>query len=106
VRWGSGFCPLYFVTDEGWARLDTALPAAGRSRDELELSTAILAPLPPDGGPAKPADAMGFLQLQRMRGFTTFVVNPAQFVETVEEIPTFAKEVRALVDTNWVRSSC
>lgn len=97
VRWGSGFFPVYYVTDEDWARLDAALAEAGRSRDELELVTGILPALTPAGGPAKLADSMEIFELQLAQGFTTFVVNPGQFVETVEEIPAFAQQLHKFV---------
>jgi hypothetical protein len=85
------------VSDGDWARLDAALAAAGRSRDELELVTSILPALPPGRGPAKLTDSTEFLEFQLAQGFRTFVVNPGQFVETVEEIPAFAQELRRLV---------
>ncbi|WP_063835768.1 LLM class flavin-dependent oxidoreductase [Streptomyces mutabilis] len=97
VRHGSGYYPAHFVSGEDWARLDAALAAAGRSRDELELVTSILPSLPAGGGPAKLADSVEFLEFQIAQGFTTFVVNPGQFVDKVEEIPAFARQLRQLV---------
>lgn len=97
VRWGSGFFPLHYVSAEDWTRLDTALAAAGRSREELELVTGIIPILPPDGSPARLEDSLQFLEHQLGQGFTTIVVNPAQFVETVEEIPAFAGTLRRFI---------
>lgn len=97
VRWGSGFFPLHYVSADDWTRLDTALAATGRSLEELELVTGIIPVLPPDGSPAKLEDSLQFLEHQLAQGFRTIVVNPAQFVETAEEIPAFADTLRRFI---------
>ncbi|WAU82532.1 TIGR03619 family F420-dependent LLM class oxidoreductase [Streptomyces sp. Qhu-G9] len=97
VRCGSGFFPEYYVIDDDWSRLDAALASAGRSRDELELVTGILPALSPGDRSAKLTDSTEILELQLAQGFRTFVVNPAQFVETVEEIPAFTQDLHRLM---------
>jgi probable F420-dependent oxidoreductase len=93
VRFGSGYHPLGRVTDEDVATLSTALTAAGRSIDDLELVGGTRVEFPDDDSVAPLPEALEEIPRQQALGFTTFVVKPSIFIDRREDHAAFCREV-------------
>lgn len=93
VRYGHGFHPLGEPTAEDLERLRAAMEAAGRKLSELELIGGTRALFPDDHSPADLGAAMADLPEQMAKGFTTFCVKPAQFIDDPAQVGAFCAEV-------------
>ncbi len=93
VRYGHGFHPLGAPTSADLTRLATAMTAAGRELDELELVGGTRAVFPDDDSPADLGQAMAALPEQLAAGFSTFAIKPSQFIDDPAEFPAFCRAV-------------
>jgi probable F420-dependent oxidoreductase len=98
VRYGSGFNPLGRPSEEDLERLRAAMASAGRDPAELEMVGGTRARFPDPDRPADLAEALATIPEQRVRGFTTFCVKPSQFVDELEAVGPFCREVVERVD--------
>jgi probable F420-dependent oxidoreductase len=93
VRYGHGFHPLGAPTPADLATLDAGMVAAGRSISELELVGGTRAVFPDEHSCADLGQAMSDLPEQQARGFTTFCVKPAQFIDDPNHLGAFCRDV-------------
>jgi probable F420-dependent oxidoreductase len=93
VRYGHGFHPFGAPTAEDLERLRAALTAAGRDPAGIEMVGGTRATFPDDDSCADLGAAMAPIAEQIEQGFTTFCVKPSQFIDSVDELPDFLREV-------------
>jgi probable F420-dependent oxidoreductase len=93
VRYGHGFHPFGAPTAEDLERLRAALTAAGRDPAGIEMVGGTRATFPDDDSCADLGAAMAPIAEQIEQGFTTFCVKPSQFIDSVDELPGFLREV-------------
>jgi probable F420-dependent oxidoreductase len=97
AAFGSGFNPLGSPSDEDLERLRRAMAAAGRSIDDLELVGGTRGTFEDADGVADLGQALESVPPQVARGFTTICIKPSQFVNDVDEVGAFCRDVVALV---------
>jgi probable F420-dependent oxidoreductase len=97
VRYGSGWNPLGRPSDEDVQRVFTAMREAGRDPAELELVGGTRGRFPDATSVADLDEALVQIPPQLERRFTTICIKPSQFVDGVDEIPTFCRSVVAKV---------
>jgi len=98
VRYGSGYHPLGKVTPEDVAALETALSAAGRSSQDLELVGGTRVEFPDDNSCAPLPEALQEIPRQMELGFTTFCIKPSIFIDERENHARFCRDVISRVD--------
>lgn len=98
VRYGSGFNPLGRPTDEELEELRSALAAAGRDPDGLEMVGGTRATFRDATGVADLGEALATIPEQMARGFGTFCIKPSQFLDDAAAIGPWCREVVARVD--------
>lgn len=81
VRYGSGWNPLGAPSEEDAATLRTALVAAGRAYEDLELVGGTRAVFPRTDRPADLDQAFASVPDQVAAGFTTICVKPSQLTD-------------------------
>ena len=92
IRYGHGFNPLGRPQAEELQALRTAMAAANRDPDELEMVGGIRATFPASDAVADLRQAMESLPDQWEQGFTTFCVKPSMFINDARDLPTFCRE--------------
>ena len=93
VEFGHGYNPFGAPSAAELQRLDEALAAAGRARDEIEFVGGVRAVLPEDGSPASLDQALSTVAPQRDAGFSTICVKPSMFIDALDEYPDFCRAV-------------
>ncbi len=93
VRHGHGFHPLGEPSAEDLDSVATAMSAAGRSIDRLEMVGGVRAVFPDDDSCADIAQAMDAVPAQWERGFGTFCVKPSQFIDDQAQLGDFCRDV-------------
>jgi len=98
VEYGSGFNPLGTPSDEDLERLGSAMAAAGRDMAELEMVGGTRGRFADAGGVADLGEALETITAQLERGFTTICIKPSQFIDDLDEIGPFCRDVVERVD--------
>jgi probable F420-dependent oxidoreductase len=93
VRYGHGFHPFGTPTAEDLAMLRAGLLEAGRDPAEIEMVGGTRATFADDDAVADLGAAMAPIAEQIELGFTTFCVKPSQFIDSVDELPAFLRDV-------------
>jgi len=93
VAYGDGFNPLGSPTDEDLDRLRHAMAEAGRDLSELEMVGGTRGRFPDATSTANLGEALGSIPAQLERGFTTICIKPSQFIDWLEEFPSFCRDV-------------
>ncbi|WGL52660.1 TIGR03619 family F420-dependent LLM class oxidoreductase [Nocardioides sp. BP30] len=93
VRYGHGFHPFGTPSSADLALLRSALTAAGRDPDDIEMVGGTRARFPDDDSCADLGEAMAPIAEQIEQGFTTFCVKPSQFIDDPADLPRFLREV-------------
>jgi probable F420-dependent oxidoreductase len=90
---GSGFHPLGQPGDRELKDLRDGLREAGRDPDELEWVGGVRGRFPDDHSPADLDEALEQIPSQVTRGFRSICIKPAQFIDTLDELPRFCEDV-------------
>jgi alkanesulfonate monooxygenase SsuD/methylene tetrahydromethanopterin reductase-like flavin-dependent oxidoreductase (luciferase family) len=98
VGYGSGFNPLGTPSDEDLERLRSAMVAAGRDLVELEMVGGTRGRFADADGVADLGEALASIPAQLERGFTTICIKPSQFIDELNQIGSFCREVVERVD--------
>jgi probable F420-dependent oxidoreductase len=98
VEVGSGFNPLGRPSDEDLERLRSGMAATGRDIAELEMVGGTRGRFTGPDGVADLSEALASVPAQLERGFTTICIKPSQFIDDLDEIGTFCREVVERVD--------
>jgi hypothetical protein len=98
VRYGHGFHPLGRPTPEDHQALKEAMAAAGRDIADLEMIGGTRAVFPDDRSPADLGAALAVIPEQLEQGFTTFCVKPNQFIDDLEGVGEFCRDVMRRVE--------
>jgi probable F420-dependent oxidoreductase len=93
VTHGHGFDPLGRPTPDDLARLRTAMAAAGRSVDELEMVGGTRGAFPDASSVADLEHALASIPEQIGNGFTSICIKPSQFIDDPSKIGAFCREV-------------
>ncbi|WP_243060103.1 TIGR03619 family F420-dependent LLM class oxidoreductase [Nocardioides sp. SR21] len=93
VRYGHGFHPFGTPTPDDLAMLRSGLLDAGRDPGEIEMVGGTRATFADDDSVADLGAAMAPIAEQLEQGFTTFCVKPSQFIDSVDELPAFLRDV-------------
>ena len=93
VAYGSGFNPLGAPTDEELSRLREAMTVAGRDPAQLEMVGGTRGRFPDPTSVADLDGALATIPAQLERGFTTICIKPSQFIDDVERIGRFCRDV-------------
>jgi probable F420-dependent oxidoreductase len=93
VTYGHGFDPLGRPTPDDLARLRTAMAAAGRSVEELEMVGGTRGAFPDASGVADLEQALASIPEQIGNGFTSICIKPSQFIDDPSKIGAFCREV-------------
>lgn len=93
VEHGSGFNPLGRPSVEDLDLLASALAAAGRSMDDLELVGGTRGRFPGPDDVADLDEALAAVPEQVERGFRSICIKPSQFIDDPSEIPSFCRSV-------------
>jgi len=93
VHHGAGWHPLGAPSADDHRVLESALAAAGRSLQDLELVGGTRADFPDDDSCADLGAAMSVIPEQLQRRFTTFCIKPSQFIDDPAELPAFCADV-------------
>ena len=93
VEYGSGFNPLGAPTDEDLERLRRAMAEAGRDLSELEMVGGTRGRFPDATSTAELGEALASIPAQLERGFTTICIKPSQFIDGLDGLPAFCREV-------------
>lgn len=93
VEHGDGFHPFGQPSREEMEPLRTALAAAGRSWDELEVVGGLRAAFTDAHGPADLETALQRVPWQLDQGYTTLCFNPSQYVSDVSAIPELCRRL-------------
>jgi alkanesulfonate monooxygenase SsuD/methylene tetrahydromethanopterin reductase-like flavin-dependent oxidoreductase (luciferase family) len=93
VRYGSGLNPLGRLAPADLERLFTAMVAAGRAPDELELVGGTRARFADERSIADLGEALSSIPQQMADGFTTFCLKPSQFTDDAAAVPALCREV-------------
>jgi probable F420-dependent oxidoreductase len=93
VTYGRGFDPLGRPTSDDLARLRTAMAAAGRSLEELEMVGGTRGAFPDASGVADLEQALASIPEQIGNGFTSICIKPSQFIDDPSKIGAFCREV-------------
>ena len=93
VRYGHGFHPVGEWTVEDLEKLAAGMAGAGRDLADLERVGGTRAVFPDDESTADLGRAMEPIREQLEAGFTTFCVKPSQFIDDVDELPAFCRDV-------------
>ena len=93
VRYGHGFHPVGEWTSEDLEKLSAGMTEAGRDIADLERVGGTRAVFPDDESTADLGQAMEPIREQIEAGFTTFCVKPSQFIDDVDELPGFCRDV-------------
>ena len=92
VRYGHGFNPLGRPQPEEIQALRTALTAADRDPDDMEMIGGIRGDFPSRDAVADLGQAMESLPGQWEQGFTTICVKPSMFIDDLGDLPKFCRE--------------
>jgi alkanesulfonate monooxygenase SsuD/methylene tetrahydromethanopterin reductase-like flavin-dependent oxidoreductase (luciferase family) len=94
VRYASGYFPVFPPSAEDLDRLRTAMDAAGRRFEELELTMLVgLDTTFPDSTSTKPlAPALNGTRRHMADGITTFVLKPSQYIDDRDQLGEFCRE--------------
>ena len=92
VRYGDGFNPLGRPAPSDVADLRSALAAAGRNPDAMEMVGGIRGEFPSPDAVADLGQAMEALPAQWEQGFTTICVKPSMFIDDPGDLPAFCRE--------------
>jgi probable F420-dependent oxidoreductase len=98
VEYGSGFNPLGTPSDEDLERLRSAMVAADRDMAELEMVGGTRGRFAYADGVADLGEALLSIPPQLERGFTTICIKPSQFIDDLDEIGPFCRDVVQRVD--------
>ena len=98
VEFGSGFNPLGTPSDEDLERLRSGMVAAGRDVAELEMVGGTRGRFPDPASVADLGEALASIPAQLERGFTTICIKPSQFIDELNQIGSFCREVVERVD--------
>jgi probable F420-dependent oxidoreductase len=93
VRYGDGFNPLGRPSAAELDTLRTAMRAAGRDPDSLELVGGTRATFPDDHSTADLAQALAGIGPQLEAGFTTFCIKPSQFTDDPADVRRLCAEI-------------
>jgi probable F420-dependent oxidoreductase len=93
TRYGDGFNPLGAPSDDDLERLRRAMIDAGRDMSELELVGGVRGRFPDATSVADLGEALESIPPQLARGFGTFCIKPSQFIDDVDEAPSFLRDV-------------
>jgi alkanesulfonate monooxygenase SsuD/methylene tetrahydromethanopterin reductase-like flavin-dependent oxidoreductase (luciferase family) len=93
VRYGHGFHPVGEWTAEDLEKLSSGMTEAGRDIADLERVGGTRAVFPDDESTADIGQAMEPIREQIEAGFTTFCVKPSQFIDDVDELPGFCRDI-------------
>ncbi len=93
VRYGHGFNPLGYPTEEDMRRLADGLAAAGRDISEPELIGGTRAVFPDDESCADLGQALEHIPERIAAGYTTFCIKPSQFIDDPGGVAAFCREV-------------
>jgi alkanesulfonate monooxygenase SsuD/methylene tetrahydromethanopterin reductase-like flavin-dependent oxidoreductase (luciferase family) len=93
VQYGQGFHPLGAPTAQELVQLATAMAAAGREMNELEMVGGIRATFPDDNSPANLDQALASIPPQLAQGYTTICVKPNQFIDEAKEMRIFCERL-------------
>ncbi|MFB3737811.1 MAG: TIGR03619 family F420-dependent LLM class oxidoreductase [Candidatus Velamenicoccus archaeovorus] len=93
VAYGSGFDPLGSPSDEDLDRVRTAMREGGRDPAELELVGGTRGRFAGPDGLADLGEALASVPGQLARGFGTICIKPSQFVDELDRIGAFCREV-------------
>jgi len=97
AEYGSGFDHLGSVSDEDLERVFAALRVKGRDPGELELVGGTRGRFPDADSVADLAEALTSVPAQLERGVTTICIKPSQFVDDLDAVPAFCRDVVAKV---------
>jgi alkanesulfonate monooxygenase SsuD/methylene tetrahydromethanopterin reductase-like flavin-dependent oxidoreductase (luciferase family) len=98
VSYGNGVNPFGSLTDDDLAQVRSAMTAAGRDPDSLELVGGIRGTFT---GPDDPADldqALESLPDQLRQGYSTICFKPSMFIDDPGQIGPFCRELVAKVE--------
>jgi probable F420-dependent oxidoreductase len=90
---GYGFNPLGRPSDDDLDRLRSAMVAAGREFDQLELVGGTRGRFLDANGVADLDEALDSIPEQVARGFTTICIKPSQFTDDPAEIPSLLERI-------------
>jgi probable F420-dependent oxidoreductase len=93
VRYGHGFNPLGRPSDHDLDRLRTAMAAAGRPLEELEIVGGTRGRFPDARSVAPLDEALASIPEQVARGCSTICVKPSQFTDDPGEIPALLERI-------------
>jgi probable F420-dependent oxidoreductase len=93
VTYGHGFDPLGRPTPDDLARLRTAMAAAGRSIEELEMVGGTRGAFPDASSVADLEQTVASIPEQLGNGFTSICIKPSQFIDDPSKIGAFCREV-------------
>ncbi len=93
VRYGSGLNPFGALTDDDLTMLSSAMTAAGRDLDELEMVGGIRGTFDGPNDVADVAVALEDLPRQLAQGFTTICFKPSMFIDDAADIGPFCRDL-------------
>ena len=93
VRYGNGINPFGALSAEDLARVRSAMTAAGRGPDELELVGGIRGTFTGANDTADIDLALGELPAQLAQGYSTICFKPSMFVGSAAEVGRFCREL-------------
>ena len=98
ATYGSGFNPLGRPTTEELLRLDSALHAQGRTRDEIEMVGGIRGNFHDAHGVAALDQALEGVREQLSIGYETICFKPSMFTDDVNGVTDVARRVVAFLE--------
>ena len=97
VAHGHGFHPFGQPTREQIEPIRTAMAAAGRAMEELELVGGLRPRFPGATRPADVDEAAEALPAQLAEGYTSFCFNPSQYTDDAGDVPRLCRRLVARV---------
>ncbi|MFI7703985.1 TIGR03619 family F420-dependent LLM class oxidoreductase [Nonomuraea sp. NPDC049480] len=93
ARYGRGFNPLGFPTEQDMRKLADGMARAGRDPSTLELIGGTRATFRDEDSCADLAPALEHIPERMAAGYTTFCIKPSQFIDDPAEVGNFCREV-------------